>query len=101
MDEVARRSGPWDLIRRQVRDVLHGILGVITDGMAEGNAVTIAGLGRFEVKDHKGRCAVGLDRLTSGWAWPVGQYDKSCRRWYNARNLDARSQPIGWILKAF
>ena len=61
VDEVARRSGPWGLTRRQVRDALHGILDVITDEMAEGNAVTIAGFGRFEAKEHKGRCVVGLD----------------------------------------
>jgi nucleoid DNA-binding protein len=29
--------------------------------MAEGNAVTIAGFGRFEAKEHKGRRVVGLD----------------------------------------
>jgi DNA-binding protein HU-beta len=61
VDEVARRSGPWGLTRGQVRDALHGILDVITDEMAEGNAVTIAGFGRFEVKEHRGRRVVGLD----------------------------------------
>jgi nucleoid DNA-binding protein len=61
VDEVARRSGPWGLTRRQVRDALHGILDVITDEMAEGNAVTIAGFGRFEAKEHQGRRVVGLD----------------------------------------
>jgi DNA-binding protein HU-beta len=61
VDEVARRSGPWGLTRRQVRDALHGILDVITDQMAEGNAVTIAGFGRFEAREHKGRRVVGLD----------------------------------------
>ena len=34
VDEVARRSGPWGLTRRQGRDGLHGILDVITDEMA-------------------------------------------------------------------
>jgi nucleoid DNA-binding protein len=61
VDEVARRSGPWGLTRRQVREALHGILDVITDQMAEGSAVTIAGFGRFEVKEHKGRQVMGLD----------------------------------------
>ena len=42
-------------------DALHGILDVITDEMAEGNVVTIAGFGRFEAKEHKGRRVVGLD----------------------------------------
>jgi nucleoid DNA-binding protein len=61
VDEVARRSGPWGLTRRQVRGALHGILDVITDEMSEGNAVTIAGFGRFEAKEHRGRRVVGLD----------------------------------------
>jgi nucleoid DNA-binding protein len=61
VDEVARRSGPWGLTRREVCDALHGILDVITDEMAEGNAVTIAGFGRFEAKEHKCRRVVGLD----------------------------------------
>jgi nucleoid DNA-binding protein len=61
VDEVARRSGPWGLTRAQVREALHGILDVITDEMARGNAVTIAGFGRFEAKDHAGRRVVGLD----------------------------------------
>ena len=61
VDEVARRSGPWGLTRREVRDALHGILDVITDEMAEGNAITIAGFGRFEARGRKGRRVVGLD----------------------------------------
>ena len=61
VDEVARRSGPWGLTRRQVREALHRILNVITDETAEGNAVTIAGFGRFEAGEHKGRRVVGLD----------------------------------------
>jgi nucleoid DNA-binding protein len=61
VDEVARRSSPWGLNRGQVREALHGILDVITDQMAESNAVTIAGFGRFEAKEHKGRRVVGLD----------------------------------------
>lgn len=35
VDEVARRSGPWELRWRQVRDALHGILDVLTNQMAE------------------------------------------------------------------
>jgi nucleoid DNA-binding protein len=61
VDEVARRSGPWGLTGREVCDALHSILDVITDQMAEGNAVTVAGFGRFEAKEHKGRRVVGLD----------------------------------------
>jgi nucleoid DNA-binding protein len=63
VDEVARRSGPWGLTRRQVRDALHGILDVLTDEMAGGRAVTISGFGRFGAKEHKGRRVVGLDGI--------------------------------------
>ncbi len=58
VDEAARRSGHWGLTRRQVRDALQGILDVITDEMAAGSAVTIAGFGRFEAKEHRGRPVV-------------------------------------------
>jgi len=61
IDEVARQSGPQGLTRRQVREALHLILDVITDQMAEGHAVTIAGFGRFQAKEHRGRAVVGLD----------------------------------------
>jgi len=61
VDEVARRSGPWGLTRQQVREALHGILDVITDQLADGNAVTIAGFGRFEATEHRGRTITGLD----------------------------------------
>ena len=63
VDEVARRSGPWGLTRQQVREALHGILDVLTDQMAEGNAVTITGFGRFEAKEHRQRRVVGLDGI--------------------------------------
>ena len=59
VDEVARRSGPWGLTRRQGSEALHSILDVITDEMAEGNAVTIAGFGRFEAKEQEGRRVMG------------------------------------------
>ncbi len=55
VDEVARRSGPWGLTRRQGSEALHSILDVITDEMAEGNAVTIAGFGRFVAKEQEGQ----------------------------------------------
>ena len=60
IDKVARRSGPWRLAHRQVREALHGTLDVTTDQMAEGSAVTMTGFGRFEAKEHKHRCVVGL-----------------------------------------
>jgi nucleoid DNA-binding protein len=44
-----------------VREALCGILVVITNQMAKGNTVTLAGFGRFEPKEHKGRRALGLD----------------------------------------
>ena len=61
MDEVAARSDSYGLARHHVREASHGILDVITDQMAEGNAVTIAGFGRFEAKEHKGRRVMGLN----------------------------------------
>jgi DNA-binding protein HU-beta len=61
VDEVARRSGPWGLTRSQVREALHGILDVITDQMAEGNAITIAGFGRFQAREHRRRKVFGMD----------------------------------------
>ena len=42
-------------------EALHLILDAITDQMVESNAVTIAGFGRFEAKEHRGRRVVGLD----------------------------------------
>jgi nucleoid DNA-binding protein len=62
----------------QVREALHGILDLITDEMAEGNAVTMAGFGCFEAKEHKARRVVGLDGSESA------QFDLKRPRWYNA-----------------
>ena len=59
VDEVARRSDPWGLTRRQGSEALQSILEVITDEMAEGNAVTTAGFGRFEAKEQEGRRVMG------------------------------------------
>jgi nucleoid DNA-binding protein len=75
VDEVARRSGPWGLTRRQVREALHGIPDVITDQTAGSSPVTIADLGRFEAKKHKAQTVMGLggegyqaeSRQMSGW----------------------------------
>lgn len=69
VDEVARRSGPTKgmqngLTRRQVERALDYILDVITDEMAQGHAVTIAGFGRFEAKEHAGREVRGMDGET-------------------------------------
>jgi len=44
-----------------VRAALDVILEVITEQMTEGNAVSVAGFGRFEVKEHKGPKVDGLD----------------------------------------
>jgi nucleoid DNA-binding protein len=56
VDEVTRWSGPWRLTWRQAREAHHGLLDVITEEMAEGDAVTIAGFGCFEAKQHGGWC---------------------------------------------
>lgn len=63
VDEAARRSGKMKgaqrgLTRRQVEKALDLLLDVITDQLAAGGAVTIAGFGRFEVKEHAGRRVV-------------------------------------------
>lgn len=50
------------LSRRQVREALHGIPDVITDKMAEGTAVTIAGSGRSEAKEQTEGAISGLDQ---------------------------------------
>ncbi|MBN1658058.1 MAG: HU family DNA-binding protein [Anaerolineae bacterium] len=65
IDEVARRTGFYKdrqrgLTRRQVKEALDLIMDVITDELAAGHAVTIAGFGRFEAKEHAGRRVVGL-----------------------------------------
>ncbi len=103
VDEVARRSGPWGLTRRQVRDALHGILDVITDQMAEGNAVTIAGFGRFEAKEHKGRRVVGLDGRSAGLCGPCApQAEKVCSLTVTlSRYSSSTSTPIPGALGTF
>ena len=52
------------LTQEQMRVALHALLDVIADEMAEGNAVTIAGFGRFEAKEHAGRQVQGMDGET-------------------------------------
>ena len=49
--------------RRQAREALYGIPDVITNQMAEGDAVTIAGSGRFEAKEHRKRRVEGPDSV--------------------------------------
>ncbi len=62
VDEVARRKRyRYGLSREKVRAALGTILDVITEQMAQGNAVSIASFGRFEAKEHKRRKVEGLD----------------------------------------
>ncbi|MBN1658275.1 MAG: HU family DNA-binding protein [Anaerolineae bacterium] len=50
--ETARRSG---LTQGEVRDVLDALVEVIGETLAAGDAVTLGGLGRFEIKVYSGR----------------------------------------------
>lgn len=66
IDTVARKTGKVktfdrSLTRRQVAIALETILDTITDELAAGNAVTIAGFGRFEATEHAGRRVVAPD----------------------------------------
>ena len=62
--EQAARTGPWGRTRRKAREALHGILDAITDQMAKGQAVTIAGIGRFDARQARGSMV--------GGEWTVG-----------------------------
>ena len=60
--EVARRTRySHGQTRRSVRGVLEELATVIAEQLAEGQAVGVAGFGRFQVKEHLGREVVGLD----------------------------------------
>ncbi len=49
---AARQSG---LTQLQTRDALDAILQAITEALSSGDRVTVAGFGRFELKDYTGR----------------------------------------------
>jgi len=49
---AARQSG---LTQVQTREALDAILLAITEALSNGNPVTLAGFGRFEVRDYIGR----------------------------------------------
>jgi DNA-binding protein HU-beta len=59
--EVARRTS---LTQAQVREALDGILEFVAEAMAEGNAVTLVGFGRFEACKHRPRVVHGRDGRT-------------------------------------
>ena len=60
--EVARRTHyGYGLTRYKVRVVLNELVAVITEQLVQGNTVTIAGFGRFEATEHKGRKVEGMD----------------------------------------
>ena len=93
VDEVARRSGAWGLSRREVREALHGILDGISDQMAEGNAVAIAGFGRFEAKEDKGRRTLVRD----GEEHKVASDSPHMVAWVSPRD-SARCRPLAFNL---
>jgi DNA-binding protein HU-beta len=59
--EVARRTS---LTKAQVREALEGILEAVAETMAEGDAVTLVGFGRFEASEHRPRIVHGRDGKT-------------------------------------
>ena len=59
--EVARRTS---LTQAQVREGLGGILEVVAETMAQGDAVTLVGFGRFEANEHRPRVVHGRDGQT-------------------------------------
>ena len=59
--EVARRTS---LTQPQVQEALGGILEVIAETMAGGDAVTLVGFGRFEANEHRPRTVQGRDGKT-------------------------------------
>jgi nucleoid DNA-binding protein len=62
VNEVARRTHHrHGLTRYLVRVVLNELVAVIAEQLAEGNTVTIAGFGRFDAVEHKGRRVEGRD----------------------------------------
>ena len=59
--EVARRTS---LTQPQVQEALGGILEMIAERMAEGDAITLVGFGRFEANEHRPRTVQGRDGKT-------------------------------------
>ena len=59
IDRVAERAG---LKKRQATEVVDVVIGEITETLAEGGRVQLAGFGTFEVRERKGR--VGVNPIT-------------------------------------
>jgi len=49
---VARRTS---LTQKQVREVLEAVVDITTEALVNGEPVTLTGLGRFELREYKGR----------------------------------------------
>lgn len=88
--EVARRTS---LTQAQVREALGSILEVVAEVMAEGDAVTLVGFGRFEANEHRPRTVQGRD----GRAYQVeGRLVPSFRP-YRALRQWVRGQAAEWV----
>ena len=64
VEEIARQARRTSLTQPQVQEALRGILEVVAETMAERDAVTLVGFGRFEVKEHRPRAVQGRDGKT-------------------------------------
>jgi DNA-binding protein HU-beta len=90
--EVARRTA---LTQPQVQEALGGILEVIAETMAAGDAITLVGFGRFEANEHRPRTVQGRDGKTyhvEGRLVPSFRPYSSLRQWVQERAAARKSE---------
>lgn len=57
-DLVEHLAGKYDLSKRQVEDILEGMLEYITTLLKRGDELTLTGFGTFLAKERKGRVGI-------------------------------------------
>lgn len=57
-DLVEHLAGKYDLSKRQVEDLLEGMLEYITTLLKKGDELTLTGFGTFLAKERKGRVGI-------------------------------------------
>lgn len=57
-DLVEHLAGKYDLSKRQVEDILDGMLEYITALLKKGDELTLTGFGTFLAKERKGRVGI-------------------------------------------